>query len=44
MAGVSGAVNHITSLYYDLRYYEMMDVLKSADEQITYYYSRNLEQ
>ena len=27
-------------LWHDLRYYEMMDVLKSADEQITYYYSR----
>jgi hypothetical protein len=28
-------------LWHDLRYYEMMDVLKSADEQITYYYSRS---
>ncbi len=28
-------------LWHDLRYYEMMDVLKSADEQITYYYSRD---
>jgi Restriction endonuclease len=27
-------------LWHDLRYYEMMDVLKSADEQIMYYYSR----
>ncbi len=28
-------------LWHDLRYYEMMDVLKSAAEQITYYYSRS---
>jgi hypothetical protein len=28
-------------LWHDLRYYEMMDVLKSADEQIMYYYSRD---
>jgi hypothetical protein len=28
-------------LWHDLRYYEMMDVLKSADEQITYYYNRD---
>jgi hypothetical protein len=27
-------------LWQDLRYYEMMDVLKSADEQIAYYYNR----
>ena len=28
-------------LWQELRYYEMMDVLQSAEEQITYYYSRN---
>src|SRR6266705_2145269 len=28
-------------LWHDLRYYEMMDVLKSADEQITYYDNRS---
>ena len=27
-------------LWQDLRYYEIIDVLKSADEQITYYYKR----
>jgi hypothetical protein len=27
-------------LWQDLRYYEMMDVLKEADEQLLYYYSR----
>jgi hypothetical protein len=28
-------------LWQELRYYEMMDVLQSAEEQIAYYYSRN---
>jgi len=28
-------------LWQELRYYEMMDVLQRAEEQITYYYSRN---
>jgi hypothetical protein len=27
-------------LWQELRHYEMMDVLKSADEQIAYYYKR----
>ena len=27
----------------DLRYYEIIDVLKSADEQITYYYKRGIK-
>jgi len=28
-------------LWQELRYYEMMDVLESVEEQIAYYYSRN---
>jgi len=30
-------------LWQDLRYYEIIDVLKSADEQITYYYKRGIK-
>jgi len=36
-----GIVQIAPQLWHDLRYYEMMDVLKSAGEQITYYYSRD---
>ncbi len=28
-------------LWQDLRYYEIIDVLEKADEQLRYYYSRN---
>ena len=31
-------------LWQELRHYEMLDVLKSADEQIAYYYNRNTSQ
>jgi len=30
-------------LWQELRYYEMMDVLESAEEQITYYYNRGIK-
>jgi hypothetical protein len=30
-------------LWQELRYYEMMDVLQSAEEQITYYYNRSIK-
>ncbi len=30
-------------LWQELRYYEIMDVLKSVEEQITYYYKRGIK-
>jgi hypothetical protein len=39
-----GIVQIAPQLWHDLRYYEMMDVLKSADEQIMYYYSRDAKE
>ena len=36
-----GIVQIAPQLWQELRYYEMMDVLQSAEEQIAYYYSRN---
>lgn len=36
-----GVVRIAPQLWQELRHYEMMDVLKSAEEQITYYYKRD---
>ncbi len=36
-----GILQIAPQLWKELRHYEMLDVLKSADEQITYYYSRS---
>jgi hypothetical protein len=36
-----GVVRIAPQLWQELRHYEMMDVLKSAEEQITYYYRRD---
>jgi hypothetical protein len=35
-----GVLRIAPQLWQELRHYEMMDVLKSADEQIAYYYNR----
>jgi hypothetical protein len=36
-----GVLRIAPQLWQELRHYEMMDVLKSADEQIIYYYNRS---
>ena len=40
---VDDTVQIAPQLWQDLRYYEIIDVLKSADEQITYYYKRGIK-
>ena len=38
-----GIVRIVPLLWQELRYYEMVDVLERAEEQITYYYNRGLQ-
>jgi len=38
-----GVLRIAPQLWQELRHYEMMDVLKSADAQITYYYNRGTQ-
>ena len=38
-----GVLRIAPQLWQELRHYEMMDVLKSAEEQITYYYNRGIQ-
>jgi hypothetical protein len=37
----AGIVRFAPKLWQELRFYELLDVLTSADEQLHYYYARN---
>jgi len=39
-----GILQIAPQLWHELRHYEMVEVLKSADEQISYYYARGSKQ
>ena len=38
-----GILQIAPQLWQELRYYEVVDTLKSADEQISYYYTRHVK-